>query len=324
MSDDRGQTFEQHRRTLEGLAYRMLGSLAEAHDVVQETYLKWHGADLDTIREPRAWLITVCSRLALNELRSARRRREVYVGEWLPEPFPDGAGGDPEARVELDDSLSMALLLALENLTPAERAAFLLHDVFDLAFDEVSTILGKTNASCRQLARRARQRIRRDRPRFEADPEEHRRLLDGFVAAAQGLDLEGLSALLAKGVELYSDGGGKVEALPERMLGAGPVAKFFVGIFDRFRRQQTRIQVLRQRFNGTLGILVFEDDRLATALTIEVEDRRIHRIFAVRNPDKLGSFAGDSETASEAPPRTGQQFLEELPLSRPREWGPGG
>lgn len=295
MPIDPGAIFEEHRRTLEGLAYRMLGTLGEAHDVVQETYLKWHGVDPESIRNPRAWLITVCSRLALNELRSARKQREVYVGEWLPEPFPGGRELDPSEQSERDETLSVALLLALEQLTPAERAAFLLHDVFDLGFDEIAEILGKTSPNCRQLARRARQRVREGRPRFEASPEEHGRLLDGFLAAARGLDLAALTSLLAEQVELYSDGGGKVEALPEMLAGSGAVAAFFVAIFTRLRREHVEIRLLRQRFNGSLGALIFENDHLATAMTVEAEDGRIHRLYAVRNPDKLGVFSGEGE-----------------------------
>ena len=195
MQDEKASIFEQHRATLEGIAYRMMGTLDEARDVVQDTYLKFDEADLGQLQNPRAWLITVCSRLALNQLRSARARREVYVGEWLPEPFPQPVDGDPGSRAELDETLSVALLMALEKLTPVERAAFLLHDVFDLTFDEVATTLERTSTSCRQLASRARKRLRDDKPRFQSSPEEHRRLLEGFFSAAREGDLQGASPL---------------------------------------------------------------------------------------------------------------------------------
>ena len=188
MQADKINVFELHRRTLEGLAYRMLGSLAEAKDAVQETYLKWHDVDASTLHSPRAWLITVCSRIALNQLQSARKQREIYIGEWLPEPFPDEpdeSSGDPATQIEMDDTVSVALLLALETLSPTERAAFLLHDIFDLGFDEVAQALGKSSASCRQLATRARKRIQESRPRFVTTPQEHRQLLDGFMNAAR-------------------------------------------------------------------------------------------------------------------------------------------
>lgn len=290
MQNENTAIFEQNRRTLEGIAYRMLGTLAEARDVVQETYLKWRGVEAGSLDSPRAWLITVCSRIALNQLQSARRQRELYVGTWLPEPFPEEAGDDPSVQAELDDSVSVALLLALETLSPVERAAFLLHDVFDLSFDEIAPVIGKTSANCRQLATRARQRVRDNRPRFRTTPEEHRRLLEGFIGAVRQGNLEQLVALLADGVEAYSDGGGKATALPAVLHGAEAVARFLVAVFEGYRQQNVAIRMLPQRFNGSQGVLTFEDGRLATAFTIEVDAGRIQRLFAVRNPDKLNGF----------------------------------
>lgn len=292
MLDQHTAVFEQHRRTLEGIAYRMLGTLTEARDVVQETWLKWHAADIGTLESPRAWLITVCSRLALNQLQSARRQREIYVGEWLPEPVADDVVDDPAHQHAIDDSVSIALLRALEKLSPVERAVFLLHDIFELNFDEVAQVVGKNSAHCRQLALRARKRVREDRPRFQASPEQHRQLLEGFIGAAQRLDLDGLIALLAEQVEMYSDGGGKVEALPRMLSGATEVARFFVAIFSRFRDKGTTLRIQPQRFNGSLGILIFENGRLATALTIEADGNHISHIYAVRNPDKFGGLVG--------------------------------
>ncbi len=293
MSDERVEVFERHRRTLEGLAYRMLGTLAEARDVVQETYLKWHEVDVSELNSPRAWLITVCSRIALNQLQSARKQREIYIGEWLPEPFPDVPAydsGDPAVQAEINDTVSVALLLALEKLSPMERAVFLLHDIFELGFDEVAQALGKTGANCRQLATRARKRIRENRPRFVTTPEDHRLLLDGFMSAARQHDLSKLVSLLATGVELYSDGGGKAQALPEVLRGANDVARFFVSVFSRYHQEGIAIRIQFQRFNGSLGILVFEDEQLATALTVESHLGRIQRIYAVRNPSKFSGF----------------------------------
>lgn len=300
MSDERILIFEQNRSTLEGIAYRMLGELSGALDIVQETYLKWCEVDVSTVRSPRAWLITVCSRIALNQLKSVRVRREIYVGEWLPEPFPDHLSRDPSLQVELDDTVSVALLLTLERLSPLERAAFLLHDVFHLSFDEIANILGKSNASCRQLAARARRRVREHRPRFHTTPEEHQKLLAAFISAARQGDLERLIALLANRVELYSDGGGKVEALPEILCGADTVAKFFVSVFDRYQQRAIAIQAVWLRFNGSSGILIYENGVLATALTIDVNAGRIHRLYAIRNPDKLSKLPsgmpGSAET----------------------------
>ncbi len=290
MQDHQLAIFQDHRRMLEGIAYRMLGVLADAGDIVQETYLKWREVDVATLESPRAWLVTVCSRIALNHLQSARRQREQYVGTWLPEPFPDQPVKNPDAQVELNETVSVALLLALEQLSPMERAAFLLHDVFDLSFDEVAAAIGKTSAHCRQLAARARKRVRDERPRFRTTPDEHRKLLEGFVGAARRGDLDQLVSLLADDVEVYSDGGGKVAALPDILRGSRKAAQFFVRVFEDLRSENTVVRTVPQRFNGTVGILMFEDERLATALTVDAHAGLIHRLYAVRNPDKLQVF----------------------------------
>ncbi|MCF6255167.1 MAG: RNA polymerase sigma factor SigJ [Gammaproteobacteria bacterium] len=296
MSDENSLIFEHHRMMLEGLAYRMLGTLSEAQDVVQETYLKWHVADINSLNNPRAWLITVCSRIAMNYLKSARKRREVYVGEWLPEPYLDEKSHnfhDPSVEIEFDDTVSIALLLALEKLSPTERAVFLLHDIFELSFDEISKIIGKNCANCRQLATRARKRVHDSRPRFQTTPKKHQSLFDAFLLAARQLDTSNLTSLLAEHVELYSDGGGKVEALSSILRGAKDVAKFFVSVFSEYKQHGIIIRIQSQRFNGSHGILVFEDDILATALTIETHLGCIIKIYAVRNPSKLSVFSHD-------------------------------
>ncbi|MDX3774005.1 RNA polymerase sigma factor SigJ [Chromatiaceae bacterium AAb-1] len=293
MPDKRADIFELHRRTLEGLAYRMLGTLAEAHDAVQETYLRWHEVDVAALNSPRAWLITVCSRIALNQLQSARRQREIYIGEWLPEPFPDelpGENYDPAAQTEINDTVSVALLLALEKLSPMERAAFLLHDIFEFSFGQIADALGKSSAHCRQCATRGRKRIRENRPRFVTTPEAHRTLIDGFLGAAKQHDAEKLIALLARDVELYSDGGGKVQALPEVLCGADSVASFFSKVFAAYHQDGIEIRTRYQRFNGATGVLVFEDEQLATALTIDTHCGLIQKIYAVRNPVKLSGL----------------------------------
>ena len=287
MSDRNAASFEEQRRTLEGIAYRMLGTLADARDVVQETYLKWREVDVTTVESPRAWLITACTRLALNQLKSARAKREVYVGEWLPEPRPDEPGVDPARDIEIESSVSMSLLLALEKLSPPERAVFLLHDVFELGFDEIAGAIRKSPATCRQLATRARKRVHDERPRFRVSSEEHRQLLEGFFEAARQPSLDRFIALLAHDVEIYSDGGGKVRALPAVLRGAGEAARFFVAVFSGLERQGVLLRGLEQRFNGSAGLLLFEDGALSTAITIEAEGGRIHRLYAVRNPDKL-------------------------------------
>jgi len=290
MPNERTAVFEQHRRTLEGLAYRMLGTLAEAQDAVQETYLKWHEVDPVSLTNPRAWLITVCSRIALNHLKSAKKTREIYVGAWLPEPYPDEYGYDfldPSVEMEFDDTISMALLLALEKLSPSERAVFLLHDIFELSFDEISVAIGKSGANCRKLATRARIRVSENRPRFQTTSKEHQSLFSAFLTAARQFDTEKLVSLLAEGVELYSDGGGKVDALPAVLRGNKDVAIFLAAVFSNYNQQGVIISTKMQWFNGSLGVLVFEDEQLGTALTIETHNGCINRVYAVRNPSKL-------------------------------------
>ena len=217
-------TFEPYRRRLLGLAYRMLGSMADAEDAVQETYLRWHGADRDNVSDPRAFLMTTTTRICLDMLTSARARREEYVGPWLPEPVLDTAALAPDSRTELAEDLSIALLLTLDRLSPLERAAFLLHDVFDFSFSEVASALERSEAACRQLAARARAHVRAARPRGATAPParsgeidaKHAQLMSAFAAATQSGDLDALTQLLASDVRVVTDGGGKVRVGAER------------------------------------------------------------------------------------------------------------
>jgi RNA polymerase sigma-70 factor, ECF subfamily len=200
--------FEPHRRALTGLAYRMLGSVSDAEDVVQDAFLRWHAAPRGEVAEPRAYLMRVVTRLCLDVMKSAQARRETYVGPWLPEPVLDAASVQPDTAGELAEDISVALLLALERLSPAERAAFLLHDVFDRDFSEVAAALGRSEAACRQLASRARAHVRASPRRFSADPAEGQRLAAAFMLAAQTGDVAALTGLLAADATLHSDGGG--------------------------------------------------------------------------------------------------------------------
>lgn len=290
--NERANLFEQHRGLLQGIAYRMLGTLADAQDVVQDTYLKWSRASRDEVRDARAWLVTACSRQALDVLKSARVRRESYCGVWLPEPFHEAATDDPSDRADLDESVSMALMLALEKLSPAERAAFLLHDVFGHEFDEIAPILGKSSATCRKLASRARASVRASRPRFEATAEDHRRLLSAFLKAAYAGELDELKSLLSTSVEMHSDGGGKADAAPEVLRGAAEVARFLVRVLHERPAAQVGRRIEPCRFNGAPGVLIHEAGRLVTALSVAVHDGLIQGIYAVRNPDKLRVFGG--------------------------------
>lgn len=294
MSIDKAQIFERYRQTLEGLAYRMLGNLTEAQDAVQETYIKWHKQDSNTLHNYRAWLITVCTRICLNQLKLSYKQREVYIGEWLPEPLFHQFDEGMNAQLEINETLTMALLHILEKLSPIERAVFLLHDVFDFKFTEIAKIVDKSSANCRQLATRARKRIQSSRPRFSATQDEHRRLLDKFIKAAQACDIDGLVSVLMEDVELYSDGGGKAVALPDILSGNQSVAKFFSGIFSTYKKEKVFLDIVTQKFNSLLGLLIFENEQLTTALSIECESGYIRRIFAVRNPDKLLNVTCDN------------------------------
>src|SRR5262249_33529557 len=256
------ESFEPYRRRLAGLAYRMLGSMADAEDAVQETYLRWHGADRDEVSEPRAFLMTTTTRICLNMLTSARARREEYVGPWLPEPVVDTAALAPDRTTELSEDLSIALLLTLDRLSPLERAAFLLHDVFDFSFSEVATALERSEAACRQLGARARAHVHAVRPRGATDPPprsgetaaRHARPVSAFLTATQSGDLGALTQLLASDVRLVSDGGGKVAAALEVLDGADRVAPFLVGVARRGWREDFTLRFAT--FNGLPGFIV--------------------------------------------------------------------
>ena len=248
-------SFEPYRRRLLGLAYRMLGSMADADDAVQETYLRWHGADRDNVSDPRAYLMTTTTRICLDMLTSARARHEEYVGPWLPEPIVDTTALAPDSRTELAEDLSIALLLTLDRLSPLERAAFLLHDVFDFSFSEVASALDRSDAACRQLAARARAHVRRARPRgaTAAPPRsneivaKHARLISAFREAVLSGDLNALMQMLASDVRVVTDGGGKVASALNVVDGADPAARFLVG-----RHAQARGWVGAQRLYGAL------------------------------------------------------------------------
>lgn len=272
--------FEGHRRHLTGLAYRMLGSVAEAEDVVQDAYLRWHGADRSEVEDARAFLSRVAIRLCLDRLKSARARRESYVGPWLPEPVVEDAPSDDP----LD--LSMTLMLALERLSPLERAAFLLHDVFDVDYDEVARALGRNSAACRQLAARAREHVRESRPRFPVEPEEGARIASAFLDAARTGDAACLTRLLAEDAILQADGGGKRLAALAPIVGRDKVTRFFVGI-ARKADPSAVYKFTPARINGQPGYVVEEPDGSIHTTSLDVRDGRVAAIYIVRNPDKL-------------------------------------
>jgi RNA polymerase sigma-70 factor (ECF subfamily) len=279
------RSFESHRRALTGLAYRMLGSRAEAEDVVQDAYLRWHAVDRDAVAEPRRYLGTVVTRLCLDRMKSARARREAYVGQWLPEPIVDETL-DADATGDLAHDLSVALMLVLERLSPLERASFLLHDVFGLDFSEVARTLQRGEAACRQLAARARIHIEEARPRFPASREQGTRLAAAFAAATQRGDVARLTKLLAEDAVLYSDGGGKRAAALKPINGADKIVRFLAGI-SRKNPALSSMQARPAMVNGLAGFVLREEDGAIDTLAFEHDGSRIVAIYVVRNPEKL-------------------------------------
>jgi RNA polymerase sigma-70 factor, ECF subfamily len=283
--DDAARSFQPLRGYLIGLAYRMLGSRAEAEDMVQEAYLRWHDTDRAAVREPRAFLSKTVTRLCLDHLKSARSRREEYVGQWLPEPILDDAALSPQSASEYANDLSVALLLTLERLSPLERAAFLLHDVFDMDFNAVGEALGRDAAACRQLASRARSHVREERPRFRPSPEEEARVFSAFTDALGKGDMDGLVRVLASDAVFYSDGGGKATALSRPLDGAERIAKFLHGVVTRLWNED--IKVRPARVNGMPGLVLSKADGPMQTFAFEIGGGLITRIYTVRNPDKL-------------------------------------
>ena len=283
------------RRQLINLAYRLLGSLAEAEEAVQETYARWYAMSRqqqEAIESPGAWLTTVASRICLDLLGSARARRERYVGEWIPEPLPDpaewisgrpGGAADPADRVTLDESVSMAFLVVLESMTPAERVALILHDVFGYSFAEVAQIAGRTPAACRQLASSARRRIRAPQAPPAQAPRQARLVRD-FKKAWEAKDIDALIGLLDPGATMTADGGGLVSAALRPIDGGGQIARYVVDIAGR---APSNVTILERTVNGQPGLVAQQDGITVTVFAFDVAGDRIKRIWAVRNPDKL-------------------------------------
>lgn len=285
---DREQELEDLRRRGFAVAYRMLGSVAEAEDVVQEALIRYTKV-AGTLDEPAAWITTVVTRLSIDHLRLARVRRESYVGPWIPEPLLEDPDPGPADQVELADSLSQAFLVVLEQLTPVERAAFLLRDVFDYDYGKIADVLDRNEASCRQLVSRANKHLRANRPRFDADPDQRNALLARFLAAAEEGDVGALERMLAEDAVLYGDGGGKVLAVRQPIFGGTEIAGFLVDITRR-RQALGAFDLELVSVNGQPGRVLRVHDTQAVwdVLSIDVVDGRIQAIRVVRNPDKLG------------------------------------
>jgi RNA polymerase sigma-70 factor (ECF subfamily) len=286
---ERDRLLDELRPVAFAMAYRMLGSVSEAEDVVQEALLRVHQA-LDRgeqIASPRAFVSTVAARLAINELRSARARRERYVGEWLPEPIITDGEDDPARQAEIADSLSLAMLVLLETLSPEQRAVLLLHDVFDYDYPEIAAIVGKSQDNVRQLATRARRHVEHRRPRFQTTREQRDELARRFFAAAEQGDLGGLEALLAHDVELTGDGGGKVPALARSLHGRSRVARTLIN-WARFAARLPGVSLRPAEVNGGAGALYLDaEERVIGVLALEIIDGQITSVSSIVNPDKL-------------------------------------
>jgi RNA polymerase sigma-70 factor (ECF subfamily) len=280
---------EQFRPRLFGLAYRMLANVQDAEDIVQEAMLRWQrtisspGAVDAPVREPEAWLVAVVTRLAIDRLRRANTERVEYPGPWLPEPVADERFA-PDHRIELASDLSMAFLVLLERLAPEERAAFLLRDVFDAGYDEIATVLGKSEAAARQIIHRARQRVHESRPRFTAPPDAKERLFHRFLAAIENDDRTELLAVLAPDATWTSDGGGKVKATRRTVLGSDRIARLLLGIEAKYDRPFTYTFA---HLNGELALMMYADEKLFGVTFCETDGERIVALYRVMNPDKL-------------------------------------
>ncbi|HEY8370692.1 MAG TPA: sigma-70 family RNA polymerase sigma factor [Thermodesulfobacteriota bacterium] len=277
-------SFDPLRPRLTRIAYRMLGSVADAEDVVQEAFLRWLDTDRGAVREPEAFLRRVVTRLCLDHLKSARHRRETYVGPWLPEPVVEAAEG------EIDD-VTLPLLLALERLSPLERAAFLLHDVFGVSYDEIAATIDRDPAACRQLASRARAHVRTARPRFPVPRERGLEIAEAFFTASRKGDMDRLRSLLAADVVVYADGGGKTPAATRPIVGLDDVLRLFASLAPVFAEKMSRL--VRYGFvNGLPGFVTIEQGETLQTTALDIEEGRIVALYVVRNPDKLRHLGG--------------------------------
>jgi RNA polymerase sigma-70 factor (ECF subfamily) len=288
MAQDATSIFETHRGFLTGLAYRMLGSVAEAEDAVQDAWLRWNRTDRAGIDNVRAWLSTVVTRLSLDRLKAARHRRETYVGAWLPDPLIEDMATHPHETVDRD--VSVALMLALERLSPLERAAFLLHDIFDMSYADVAATLGNGEDAARQLASRARKHLREARPRYVVTAEKSQPVVDAFLAASRSGDTAVLKDLLAADAVLLTDGGGIKPAALNPILGPDRIQRFFAGLA---RKRDGRMPLWRQAIsiNGLPGWAMVEVDGTLQTLALEIDDGHITAVYITRNPEKLRHVA---------------------------------
>jgi len=275
--------FDVLRPRLAAIAYRMLGTRADADDVLQDAWLRWHQTDQAAVQSAEAWLVTIVTRLAIDRLRAVKAEREHYVGAWLPEPLVEIDERTPETAAERASELSLALLWVLERLAPEERAAFLLREAFDQDYEHIAALLGKTESACRQMVHRAAERVQQGRIRFKVSKQAHRQVVENFMRAAQSGDREAVQALLAGDVELVGDGGGKVQQIGKILRGAFRIANLY---WANYRHTPQFVYKIA-RINGEAGILRYVDGRLESAQAFTTDGKQILAIYVVRNPDKL-------------------------------------
>lgn len=289
-NDEKVEIFDKHRSRLFGIAYRMLGTRDDAEDIVQEAYIRWHKADNEEIESPEAWLVTVTTRLSIDRLRKASAERESYIGPWLPEPILTDPS--PEENAEIASDLSLAFMTLLERLSPVERAVFLLHDIFDCAYSEIARITDKSEAAVRQMIHRARDRVRNDKPRFEANEAERSRLIRKFTRAAFAGDQQTLLSMFADDVALTSDGGGVVNAARRTIYGAKRLTNLYM---TAIAKNSDRLKARLVNINGETGVLEYADGEPFSVSAFTFKNGRITAIYRVMNPEKLKVFADVTE-----------------------------
>jgi len=290
----KADTFTQHRARLFGIAYRMLGTKADAEDVLQDAYLRWHNADTAQVESPEAWLTTATTRLSIDRLRHLKVEREAYFGPWLPEPLGEADTQTPEAAAELDSDVSIAFMAMLEALAPEERAAFILHDIIDDDYVDIADALGKSEAACRQMVHRARERLTARRRRFVVDEATRTRMLRKFIGAVATGDRQQIMAVFADDAVMTSDGGGKAAAVSRPLFGAERISRLWYVVARRYREAQMQGRAVEHRIvqiNSEPGIAFLEDGRLQSLIAIETDGERIQGFFSLRNPDKLATFS---------------------------------
>lgn len=290
--ETRVEIFKRHRQRLFGIAYRMLGTRADAEDIVQEAYLRWHKAETQSIETPEAWLVTITTRLSIDRLRVLAKERETYIGPWLPEPLLTDKNYTPEEQLEFAGNLSLAFLALLERLSPTERAAFLLREVFEVSYQEIARVVGRNETACRQLIHRAKERVRSDKPRFETSETDKRKLIEKFIRATKAGDEETLLTLFAEDARLTSDGGGKVVAARKTIEGKRKIAH----LYSQYGKKGGGfVDTQIRQVNSELGVVTTAFGQVFAATTFEFDGDKISCVYQVMNPEKLKSFGGEIE-----------------------------